>query len=339
MTVTKIADADLPESVRAMIARGRITDEDVLTLRREIYGDGIVHPADAELLFRLDEDIAENSPSFKALYVEALTDYVVWQRAPEGHVSEDNADWLIARISQNGRVKSDTELELLVAVIDKAHSAPGRLSAFALKQVAAAVVDGEGPLAAGRALTPGVIGLAEVEMLRRILYAQGGSRPLGICREEAEVLFDLNDRTREADNHPAWSDLFVKAVANFLMTARGYEPPTRQEALRREAWVDGATPGVGGVFTGMMQSLLTGGLRGVWRAYRSDVDVAAERNDAFEESTRAAEPVTADEVKWLADRIGRDGQLHRNERALIDFLREESPDIHPSLRTLIDTAA
>jgi hypothetical protein len=52
-----------------------------------------------------------------------------------------------------------------------------------------------------------------------------------------------------------------------------------------------------------------------------------------------AEVVTSDEVRWLADRIGRDGVIHENERALLVFLREESPDIHPSLRTLLDTAA
>ena len=34
-----------------------------------------------------------------------------------------------------------------------------------------------------------------------------------------------------------------------------------------------------------------------------------------------------------------DGVIHENERALLRFLKEESPDIHPSLRTLLDTAA
>ena len=44
-------------------------------------------------------------------------------------------------------------------------------------------------------------------------------------------------------------------------------------------------------------------------------------------------------AKDEADRIGRDGVIHANEKALLKFLSDESPDIHPSLRTLLDTAA
>ncbi|ODN69721.1 hypothetical protein [Methylobrevis pamukkalensis] len=330
----------MPPALAAMVGRGAIRDHDVLELRRAIYTDGVVHPEDAEWLFLLDEQIRDKVPGFATLFIEAMTDRLVWQTHPEGHIDAHNAEWLIARISADGVVNTDTQLELLVHLLDRAASAPPSLSAFALRQVAIAVVEGSGPLADGRCLTPGVIGLPEVEMLRRILYAYAGNAALGISREEAEVLFDLNDRTREAANHPAWSDLFVKAIANFLMAARGYPSPTREEALRRAAWVDEETPGVGGMFSGMMQSLLTGGLRGVWQSYGAGNEtVAAERNARFEAETTVAETVTADEVKWLADRIGRDGTLHANEKALLDFLREESPDIHPSLRTLIDTAA
>ncbi len=91
----------------------------------------------------------------------------------------------------------------------------------------------------------------------------------------------------------------------------------------------------------MMSTMLSNGLKGIWSAWRreEEQDAYAGRNRAAEAEARAAEVVTADEVKWLADRIGRDGTIHANERALLRFLAEESPDIHPSLRTLLDTAA
>ncbi|MEM6665931.1 MAG: hypothetical protein AAF638_05960, partial [Pseudomonadota bacterium] len=56
-------------------------------------------------------------------------------------------------------------------------------------------------------------------------------------------------------------------------------------------------------------------------------------------AARAAEPVTEDETRWLADRIGRDGVLHDHEKALLKFLRDENPNVPPALQTLIDTAA
>lgn len=329
----------MPAALAAMTTAGAIRADDVAVIRKTVYGDGSIGPDEAGWLFALEAGAADRDPAFDQLFCEAITDYLVWQAAPEGYVSEENADWLIARIGQDGIVGTRSELELLIRVLEAARSAPARLSAYALTQVKAAVVDGTGPLASGH-LEPGVIGRAEVELIRRILYAFAGDAAIGVSREEAEVLFDLNDRTREADNHPAWSDLFVKAVANFLMAARGYTPPPRAEALRREAWVDSETPGVAGMFSGMMSGLLSDGLKGIWRSYtQPDESVAAARNDAFAADVRASETLTADEVRWLADRIGRDGVIHENERALIAFLREESPDIHPSLQTLIDTAA
>jgi len=49
--------------------------------------------------------------------------------------------------------------------------------------------------------------------------------------------------------------------------------------------------------------------------------------------------VTAEEAEWLARRMGRDGALHQNEKALLRFIRDESPAVHPSLQTLIASAA
>ena len=89
----------------------------------------------------------------------------------------------------------------------------------------------------------------------------------------------------------------------------------------------------------MLSNMLSNGLRGVWSAWRQQDETSSKPIEADEVRIREAEEVTSEEVKWLADRIGRDGVIHANERALLKFLSEESPDIHPSLRTLLDTAA
>ena len=48
------------------------------------------------------------------------------------------------------------------------------------------------------------------------------------------------------------------------------------------------------------------------------------------------EAVTAAEASWLAERIGRDGKMSPNERALLAFLKTESPSIDPALQALVE---
>lgn len=301
-------------------------------LRAAVHADGLVDSDEVRRLCRLAAAEGLSAPADRDLYIEALTDYVVLQTSPSGHVGDDTARWLIGVLAAEG-IGTDLETDLLVSIMRRADSVPAELSAFALAAVSRAVLSGSDDERGG------VITAADVERLRRILYAFGNERSVGISREEAEVLFDLNDRTREADNDPAWSDLFVKAVASFLMAARGYTLLSREETLRRDAWLDAPAGGVTALFGDMLSSMLSNGLSGIWSAWRQQDDASSKPVATGEARAREAEAVTSEEVKWLADRIGRDGVIHANEKALLKFLSDESPDIHPSLRTLLDTAA
>jgi hypothetical protein len=319
-----------------VMASKKITAGMVRGLRASLYNDGAAEMGEVDRLFAIDEAAGETDPAWTELFIEAVTDYIVEQVHPQGHISEENANWLIERISRDGVVKSASELEILVKVLEKAQSSPPRLVAFALEQVRKAVVEGEGPLAQG-SLTPGKVDRDEAELMRRILYAFGGDGNVAVTRAEAEVLFDINDATASADNDPAWNELFVKAIANFMMAASGYDVPSRQEALRREEWMDTPAGGVSNFFSRMA----AGGLRGALNAYRQPgVEEAwAERNVRKEAAIASAETVTAEEAEWLARRMGRDGMLQENEKALLRFIRDEAPSIHPSLKSLIAKAA
>ena len=62
----------------------------------------------------------------------------------------------------------------------------------------------------------------------------------------------------------------------------------------------------------------------------------------MEEQRRAilvSEEVTAVEAGWLADRIGRDGRVSEAERALLGFIKTNSPKIDPALIPLLATYA
>ncbi|MGE0287701.1 MAG: hypothetical protein AB7I42_14720 [Bradyrhizobium sp.] len=317
--------------VHAVLAQGAIAADDVLKLRHRVFWKGVVTEDDAEMVFVLNDRLAHAADvSWPPFFVEALTDYLVFQAEPAGYISEANADWLIARISHSGHVDTASELELLVRVLERAQLSPVRLVTFALQQVKRGVIEGEGYIGHNRKLEPGIINEAETELVRRILYAFGGDGNIAITRQEAEVLFDINDATAQADNHPAWSDLFVKALANFLMAASGYQVPTRQEALRRAAWLDDPGQGVGA----FMGQILAGGLD----AFRDAFDREPHR-EANVSPFDVPVHITEEEVLWVAGRIGRDGRPHTNEIALINFLKTHNAHMHPRLIAILDRAA
>ena len=319
-------------------APNRIEPQDVQMLRREVYGDGRISRAEADALLRLNAACVDQCAEWQDFYIEAVTDYIVHQEKPAGYICAQNADWLIESISRDGRVRSLGELELLVRVLEVAKFSTEGLVSFALQQVKHAVVEAKGPLMIGGELVPGLVGDAEVRLLRRILYAFGGDGNIAITRSEAEILFEINDATAGARNDPAWNELFVKAIANFVMCASGYEAPTRDVALRHESFFENAGPDIAGFFARMA----SGGARGMLAAYRLPTDVDADweaRNQWNDANARRAERVDQTEARWLAERIGRNGRLQENERALVKFIEQSSPSIHPALRTLLEKVA
>ena len=131
------------------------------------------------------------------------------------------------------------------------------------------------------------------------------------------------------------TDLFVKAIANVVMASSGYAVPTREEALRHDAWLDSRgdlTPAA------MLQSLVSAGLGAVWGGYRkqSTEERALARLERQRVEIITNEAVSEGEVAWLAERIGRDGKLTENEAALIAFLKKEGPHLDPALGLLVE---
>ena len=312
------------ETVRAS---GKITSEDVLVLRRHMFEDGLVSETEAQLLIDIETAAGEFDPVWQTLYCEALVDFTIHQAEPKGYVSPENAEWLIAAVTADEHTRTATEFEMLVKVIDAARWVPDSLTVFVLEQLKGCVLAGTTPMADGSQSTPGIVDAGEVELISRVLFAAGGDGHIAITRQEAEVLFDINDATNQEANAPAWSDLFIKAIVNHVMSASGYQPPSREEALRRESWLDER-----GSVHEFIARMGSGGFSAIIEAYRQETPEqrAVARLEAQHRQILLAEDVTKDEMSWVAERINSDGSIKENEKALLKvLLRKGGPSLSP----------
>lgn len=331
----------LADLIARLSADGKITADEVLEVRREVYDQLDVTREEAEAVVALNERVAGHCREWDEAFAEIVADIVVHQQVPRGYVDDRQAEWLIALFARDNTIETRGELNALVHILERAESAPRRLGSFALAQVKEAVLNGEGDLADGRALIRNQITAGEVGLMRRILYAACGDGNLAITRDEAEVLFDLNDAAGAAAVLE-WVDLYSKAIAAAVMTVSGYEPVSREDAARREAWLYQPTEGIGSFlgrfFVGFGAAATSRqSLDSILHPERISEELWEARNARFDAMAAAAETVTDDEAHWMASRIGRDGRFDAAERALIGFLQAESPVIHPALRALLDT--
>ncbi len=206
----------LGELETEVLSTGSISAEGVLKLRRSIYGDGEIKHDEADFLFHLNQKSDANDPAWEEFYVEALTDYFVWKRGPNGALNDDDARQLIDRIGGDDLIEHPTELKLLSNILYRAQSVPKSLCVFALKAVRDSVLS-DNPKVIGAGRQPGVIDAEDVLMVQRIIYGLGSEGGIAIDKDEAELLFDLNNRSAKAANDPSWTTLFVKAITMYVL--------------------------------------------------------------------------------------------------------------------------
>ncbi len=327
-----MSDNVVSRSLEQIKACGKVNSYDVMHLRGNLFRDDVVDRGEIENLLNLDASLKEKCPEWGWLLREALVLHTVDEAGTGGVVSVEKADWLIDHISGTGLVDSPERFEALVEVLETARATPDALVMLALDHIKIAVLENQGPVATGRDGEKKVICKSDVELLRRVLYGFGGDNGIAISRAEAEFLFDLNDATADYENDPAWADLFVKAIGYYLLaTAEGGGSARRVEVDEHKD--EGRS----------LLSRFGALMRGAKRAATDNsivVDEAfGEQNKKMQSQLRSAEVVTSDEATWIADRIGRDGELHENEKALLRFVREESHDLHPSLEPLLEQSA
>lgn len=313
--------------IRSVGADGHVSADDVIFLRKNVFADGVVSRGELAALFALAEKAPQGDKEWPDYFAEAAADFFLREEEPYGYLTDEEFQHLEAFITRDGKKASRIELELLVALMEKATSTPAAMAEFTADQFRRLVRD--------RIKGAPRIDRADAALLRRYLYASAGDGSVAITREEAELLFDLHEMTASADNHPEWADLFIKGVAAHLMAHVGYKPLPREEALRLHDWVKDQTVNPAGFFGRMV----SGGLAGIREAYGPKNSRSSQKNEDNAIAAAIAERVEAQEADWLADRIGRNGKFDDIERALLHYMRDLGADLPPKLSALVEKAA
>lgn len=119
---------NMNELKRSLLADGVIDEQEVKQLRDILYADGVIDKEEAEFLFELNDAVSgkENHPSWKMLFVEAITSFLLEDETSPGVVDEDEANWLLAKIQGDGKL-DNIELALLNNLKTKAKQLPKSL--------------------------------------------------------------------------------------------------------------------------------------------------------------------------------------------------------------------
>lgn len=335
--------AVLQNLVDRLCESGRITADDVLALRRRVFPDGVITAAEAEAVFRLDHACAEKSAEWTRFYVDALTDYFVWQSTPRGYVEAARARELLDNVQHDGRIDGMSELELLLNVVHWCVDCPAELSRAALAAVKDSVLRPESAAyGAGRA--PAVISPEDVELIRKLIYAPGSPGGITVTREEAELLFTLDRETLAEENADTWPDLFAKAVASAVMFPRGApRVPEAAEVLRRKRELEEGGS-IGSLLAGIGKAAAGGDVR--FREAFEEADIFGseraqdlrEREAVEAREALSRETVTAGEARWLVEQLEMSEGFSPAERQLLAFIKANAPATDPALDRLIEEA-
>jgi hypothetical protein len=304
---------------QAAVADGRITAEELLSLRREGWGDGIITRAEAEALFAVNNALNDRTPEWCDFFVEAIGEFVLNGTPPRLQCSLEEAEWLIGQIDHDGVVESMVELETMVRILERAENTPDRLKNYVLDVVEREVLTGAGPTRCGGALAATHISAAECRIIRRVIFASGGHGPAAVTRWDAELLFRLKDATLAEENAAEWDDLFIDGVANFL---KGFVLPNAQVSHERkrelEAFVADSSVNVGR-FMGRVAREAPQVMNHFGRVFGKKQAAGTD----FEALAAAGEVVTDYESEWLEKMVAADGEVDELESRLIARLAAE----------------
>jgi hypothetical protein len=311
-------NATLADLVGSLQSKGRIAADDVLMLRRAFYTPSMIATEDIEALAGLDKAVSDRGPEWGDFLAGAVVDFVVHQQEPADYVDAAKSTWVEGVFT--GELTCDGALEALVRIVETAIEVPAELASFILGKVKASVA------------ARGSVDAANVALLKRLVFAGGGPGNVGVTRDEADALFDINDACKSGANDETWPDFFAKAVADSLTAVSPFKVESRDDAAMDDAWLkERDSPGG---FLASMARLpdVRGAMHDIFHPFDDEGDEWTKAETEMESAESQAAMITEEEAKWLLGRFG-PGGLGEPEQRLIELLKSLSP---PSLDRLTE---
>jgi hypothetical protein len=91
---------DLNELKTRLLADGRIDDDEVAVIRKELYADGNIDREEVEFLMAIRESAQGVCPAFEELFFAALKQHVL----TDGSIDADEANWLRKTLFADGKI-------------------------------------------------------------------------------------------------------------------------------------------------------------------------------------------------------------------------------------------
>lgn len=308
-----------------------------LALRRAVYaGDAAITRDEFQQLLRAGCAVgADGAREFDDLLSEAAVDLLALQVEPQKYVTQADADWLVAQLQGAQGLAWRSERAMLVGLSRVAVSLPPSLSHYIMSRFESVAIGGH--VAAGGAdHAQGVVTPDDLEALRVVIFAATEGNALHVSRSEAESLFRIAHQTRASEQTPGFADFFARAIGNYLMGVAFDRGMSREDAAKVGDWLDAPAPSFGEFVGAMASGVSFDGLREAQMSVgdRTEAFFGAD-NEEDAALMRQSAPIDVSETQWLMTHLTRAGELTGAEKALLRFLKEESPQRTPGLDALI----
>jgi hypothetical protein len=115
--VKRMMKDQLRDFIDRITETNHVSDDDVKMLQGEILNTGITSRLEVESLLALDR-VVDAAESWGPVLTKLVVDFVVWNRAPHGVVSNDDAFWLATLLEISG--PSPNPMSIAYAILDEA---------------------------------------------------------------------------------------------------------------------------------------------------------------------------------------------------------------------------
>lgn len=190
--------------VQSIIAKGRLTTQNINILKADIFPKGVRSSHDAAVLLAINTSCREATPEWNDYFVQNLSDFVLHHRPPQGELDDAKTLTLERMLAADGVIATELEFRVLLRVMDLASRIPDSFKVFALSQLRHAINGGYGALAGRRRGHQRGISGGDIDYVRTVVEARDDERQVMVSPAVHRVLLSIDAVSNPALNDHGW---------------------------------------------------------------------------------------------------------------------------------------